>query len=117
MANFDEEILMCLKDLVGFADSFKKIHDTSNCPVNICALGSLADELYKYVHSGRRSLRLVKFQFLSLCKKYHQTINESFDIAKNKGHLIAYFTKKGKHTCDNFNNNNNKNVEPMSYDC
>ena len=114
MANFDEKVLMCLEDLVGFADSLKKIHDTYNCPVNVCALGSFAGELYKYVHSGRRSLRFVKFQFLSLCKKYPQAINESFDIAKNKDNLIAYFTKKNKHTCDNFNNNN---VVPMSYDC
>ena len=61
MTSFDEKVLLYLEDIEYFVNTIKKIYVISNCPINPCAIGLFADELYNYVHSQRRSFRLVNF--------------------------------------------------------
>ena len=52
-----------------------------------------AGELFNYVHS-RRSPRLKRQYFLSLCFKYPQEFDDSILIFRNKELLLISFLKK-----------------------
>ena len=87
MASFDEQDLRSLEDISNFADTIKKIHDISNCHLDPCSIGWIADELHAYVYSQRQSLRLEK-DFFKLYKKNPQGFDDSFCAVKNKHYLI-----------------------------
>ena len=85
MASFDEKISMCLENIIEFAHMINEIHsvnDTFQYDLEDCEIKMFSEELNRYFHL-RRSPRLTKNFFLCLCKKYPQTFNDSFLIAKN----------------------------------
>ena len=88
MVSFDENILMCLENIVEFSSISNEVHnynDIFQCPCDndYCELRRFAEELNSYVNS-KQSPRLTKKFFLSLCKKYPQAFLDCFLIARNK---------------------------------
>ena len=87
MLSFDEKALMCLKNIIDFANIINEIpnfNDIYKCSLDYCKVGMFFDELYSYIHSKRQSPHLVKNFFLGLCEKYPQGFNDCFLIARNK---------------------------------
>ena len=85
MASFDEKVSMCLENIVEFANIINKINDNnSKCYLDYYDVRMFSDELHSYVHSKRRSPRIVKNFFLGLCEKYPKGFNDCFLIARNK---------------------------------
>lgn len=60
MVSFKEKVLMCLESIVEFTNLIKRVHDISNCPIDDCEVRNFSNELYNYIHSERRSVRLEK---------------------------------------------------------
>ena len=51
---------MCLESIIEFTNLIKRVHDISNCPIDDCEVRNFSNELYNYIHSERRSVRLEK---------------------------------------------------------
>ena len=84
MPSFDEKTLMCLENIAEFADIINETHDNNSLyNLDYCDVKMFSDKLYSYVHSKRRSPRLVRNFFLGLCVKYPQRFNNCFLIARN----------------------------------
>lgn len=96
MALFDEKVLMCLENIVDFAETIKNIHDISKCDLDVCFVGMFSDELYSYFYLKRQSPRLAKNFLLGLCEKYPQGFDDWFIIARNKNYLINYSSELNK---------------------
>lgn len=86
----------CVENIVEFADLVKRVDDISNCPFNDCEVGHFSNELYNYVHSERRSVRLVEKKIFSLYEKYSQGFSCCFEIGRNRNYYLHYFSKKNK---------------------
>ena len=96
MASFDGKVWMCVENIVEFLDLVKRDHDISNYPFNKCEVGNFSNELYNYVHSERRSVRLVEKKIFSLYEKYSQGFSRCFEIGRNRNYYLHYFSKKNK---------------------
>ena len=95
MPSFDEKVLMYLENIVELADIINEVHDNNfMCKSDYCDVRMFSEELHRYVHSKRRSPRLVKNVFLGLCEKYPQGFNDCFLIARDKKLFQLYKKKK-----------------------
>ena len=96
MASFDGKVWVYVQNIVEFLDLVKRDHDISNYPFNEFEVRNLSNELYNYVHSERRSVRLQEKKLFSLSEKYPQGFNCCFEIGRNRNYYFHYFSKKNK---------------------
>ena len=95
MPSFDEKVSMYLENIVELADIINEVHDNNFiCKFDYCDVRMFSEELHSYVHSKRRSPRLVKNFFLGLCEKYPQEFNNCFLVARDKKLFQLYKKKK-----------------------
>ena len=85
----DGKIEVCVNNIQNFVSIIKTFHGHHKCDLKNCQVRSLLEGLESYGEELRKSRRLLRKNFIALCKKYPVGFRDCVALAQNRYFMMT----------------------------